>query len=103
MSITASQVAEYDRFGPWIDEVIVPEDLPRLFRSYPIDLSAARMVLKVPRSIARRDATAGMDLYDHVVILDRESLTLLSRDGATGATGATGELPSGSPGYGVLT
>jgi hypothetical protein len=100
MSVTAAQVAEYDRFGPWIDEVIVPEDVPRLFRPYPIDLSAARVVLKVPRSIARRDATAGMDLYDHLVILDRDSLTLLSR---TGATATTGEHPSGGPGYGVLT
>jgi hypothetical protein len=58
------------------------------------------MVLKVPRSVARRDATAGMDLYDHVVILDRDSLTLLSRNGATATTG---EHPSGGPGYGVLT
>ena len=103
MSITAAQVAEYDRFGPWIDEVIVPEDVPRLFRPYPIALSAARVVLKVPRNVARRDATAGMDLYDHVVILDRDSLTLLSRNGATDATDATGEQPSGEPGYGVLT
>src|SRR5664279_4920388 len=100
MSVTAAQVAEYNRFGPWIDEVIVPEDVPRLFRSYPIDLSAARMVLKVPRGIARRDATAGMDLYDHLVILDRDSLTLLSRNGASAAKG---EQPTGGPGYSVLT
>ena len=79
MSPTAAEVSEYDRFGPWIDEVTVPEDVPRLFRTYPIDLSATRVVLKVPRGIARRDATAGMDLYDHLVILDRDELTLLSR------------------------
>ena len=83
MSVTAAEVAEYDRFGPWIDEIVVPEDVPRLFRSYPIDLSATRMVLKVPRGIARRDATAGMNLYDHLVILERDALTLLSRDVAT--------------------
>ena len=100
MSVTAAQVAEYNRFGPWIDEIVDPEDVPRLFRPYPIDLGAARMVLKVPRSIARRDATAGMDLYDHLVILDRDSLTLLSRNGATAMTR---ESPSGGPGYGFLT
>ncbi|NYI40580.1 hypothetical protein [Demequina lutea] len=79
MSPTAADVSEYDRFGPWIDEITVPEDVPRVFRSHPIDLSATRAVLKVPRGIARRDATAGMDLYDFLVILDRNSLTLLSR------------------------
>jgi len=100
MSVTTAEVAEYDRFGPWIDEVVIPEDVPRLFRSYPIDLGAARMVLKVPRGIARRDATAGMDLYDHLVILDRDSMTLLSRDGATATKG---EQPTGGPGYGVLS
>jgi hypothetical protein len=100
MSVTTAEVAEYDRFGPWIDEIVIPEDVPRLFRSYPIDLGAARMVLKVPRGIARRDATAGMDLYDHLVILDRDSMTLLSRDGATATKG---EERTGGPGYDVLT
>ena len=100
VGITAADVAEYDRFGPWIDEVVVPEDVPRLYRTFPIDLSATRVVLKVPRSIARRDATAGMDLYDHLVILERESLTLLSRHVAmAGARERQGE----DPGYGVLT
>jgi len=100
MSVTAADVAEYDRFGPWIDEVVVPEDVPRLYRTFPLDLSATRVVLKVPRSIARRDATAGMDLYDHLVILERESLTLLSRHVAmAGARERQGE----DPGYGVLT
>jgi hypothetical protein len=99
MSVTAAEVAEYDRFGPWIDEIVVPEDVPRLFRSYPLDLSATRLVLKVPRGIARRDATAGMDLYDHLVILERDTLTLLSRDAATVDTGAN---RAEGPGYRAL-
>ncbi|NTV38743.1 MAG: hypothetical protein HGA51_02120 [Demequinaceae bacterium] len=92
MTVTAAEVAEYNRFGPWIDEITDPEDIPRLFRTYPVDLTATRMVLKVPRSIVRRDATAGMDLYDHLVILDQDSLTLLSRHIARGG-GAAAELP----------
>ena len=58
------------------------------------------MVRKVPCGIARRDATAGMDLYDHLMILDRESLTLLSRRHAKAALGA--EESRGSVDFGVL-
>ena len=38
----AAEVSEYDRFGPWIDKVTVPDNLPRLFRTYPLDSSATR-------------------------------------------------------------
>ncbi len=79
MDTTASGTSEYDRFGPWIDEVQSPDDVPRLYRDHPIDLDAARLVLKVPRNIARRDATADMDLYDHLLVLDDNGLTVLSR------------------------
>lgn len=79
MDTTAAGTSEYDRFGPWIDEVQTLEDVPRLYRDHPIDLDAARLVLKVPRNIARRDATAGMDLYDHLLVLDDDGLTVLSR------------------------
>jgi len=91
--------SEYDRFGPWIHEVTEPEDVPRLYRSYPIDLSAARLVLKVPRQIARRDATPDMDLYDHLLILERERLTLLSRRVTKAARDA---MPDTGPGYDIV-
>jgi len=71
--------SEYDRFGPWIDKVTQREDLPRLYRDYPIDFSVERLVLKVPRNITRRNATPEMDLYDHVIILGQDQLTVLSR------------------------
>ncbi|MEN0129273.1 MAG: hypothetical protein AAGC49_07510 [Brevundimonas sp.] len=88
MSTTAS-TSEYDRFGPWVDEVRTPDDVPRLYRDHPIDFAAHRLVLKVPRNIARRDATADMDLYDQLLLLDYDQLTVLSRrtgedPGATG-------------------
>ena len=70
---------EYDAFGPWIDEVRSLADVPRLYRDHPLDLSAARSVLKVPRDIARRDATPGTDLYDHLLVLEEARLTVLSR------------------------
>ncbi len=70
---------EYARFGPWVDEVTSADELPRLYRDHPIDFLAALLVLKVPRNIARRDATPDMDLYDHVVVLEHDRLTVLSR------------------------
>lgn len=93
-------VSEYDRFGPWIDEVTTLEDVPRLFRDHPIDFGAARLVLKVPRNIPHRDATPQMDLYDHLLVLEPEQLTILSRH--------RGKSPrdfekSGYLGYDVLT
>ncbi len=75
----SSATSEYARFGPWVDEVTCIDELPRLYRSYPIDFATADLVLKVPRNIARRDATPDMDLYDHVVVLEHERLTVLSR------------------------
>ncbi len=72
-------VSEYDRFGPWVDEVTRIEDVPRLYREYPIDFGAARLVLKVPRNITRRNATPEMDLYDHLIMVGQVQLTVLSR------------------------
>jgi hypothetical protein len=73
--------AEYDAFGPWIDEVASPDEVPRLYRDYPIDFATTRTVLKFPRDIARRDATPAMDLFDHLVIVTDRALTILSRSG----------------------
>ena len=76
---------EYERFGPWVDQVQTPDEVPRLFRDHPLDLSSARLVLKVPRNIPRRDAAAGMDLYDHLLVLGVDTFTVLSRDLANDA------------------
>ncbi|WP_129338258.1 hypothetical protein [Cellulomonas endophytica] len=80
---TREDVEEYDRFGPWVDEVRTAAQVPRLFRDHGLDPAAARLVLKVPRGIARRDAHVGMDLYDHLLAVDDERLTVLSRHDGT--------------------
>lgn len=86
---------EFDAFGPWVDRVRTPEEVPPLYRDHPLDLAAAHLVLKVPRDIARRDAHPDMDLYDHLLVLGGDRLTTLSR--RTGAADARGydvrELP----------
>ncbi len=73
------RTAEFDAFGPWIDEVHALDDVPPLFRSHPLDLAAATLALKVPRNIPRRDATPDMNLYDHLVVVAAGGLTVLSR------------------------
>lgn len=72
---------EFDAFGPWIYEVRTADEVPPLYRTYPIDLQAARVVLKVPRPVERRNATPTMHLYDHLVIAGADELTVLSRIG----------------------
>jgi hypothetical protein len=74
---------EFDAFGPWIYEVRTADEVPPLYRAHPIDLEAARMVLKVPRPIERRNATPTMHLYDHLLVAGLDELTVLSRDGDT--------------------
>ena len=91
--------SEYDRFGPWIDEVKQLEDVPRLYRSHPIDFSAERLVLKVPRNITHRNATPDMDLYDHLIMLGQDLLTVLSR--RMGTPSRKGSADSGK-GYDVV-
>jgi hypothetical protein len=73
------RTAEFDAFGPWIDEVTDAEGVPRLFQSHPVDLASALLTIKVPRNISRRDADPSMDLYDHLVVVDGAGVTVLSR------------------------
>lgn len=73
--------AEHEAFGPWIDRVRTFDDVPRLYRDAGIDPAAQRMVLKVPRNIDRRDAVPGMHLYDHLIAVGWETLTVLQRRG----------------------
>ncbi|WP_407343674.1 hypothetical protein [Pengzhenrongella phosphoraccumulans] len=80
-AVPAARSAEYDAFGPWIDEIRDPADVPRLYRDHPLDLANLRLVLKVPRNVARRDATPDMDLYDHLLAVGPASMTVLSRQG----------------------
>jgi hypothetical protein len=76
-----SSTAEYDAFGPWIYEVHSQEEIPRLFRGHPIDLDASLLTIKVPREIERREASPSMDLYDIVLSLGPDAVTVLTRRG----------------------
>ena len=78
-TVAYPSTAEYDAFGPWIDEVTTADEIPRLYRDYPLDFASVELVLKFPRGIARRDATPDMDLYDHLVVVGPETLVVLTR------------------------
>ncbi|GAA2513769.1 hypothetical protein [Winogradskya humida] len=73
------RTAEFDAFGPWIDEVHTTAELPRLYRDAGIDPAASRLVLKVPRAIERRDANPDMHLYDFLIAVGTSQLTVLRR------------------------
>jgi hypothetical protein len=76
-----SSTAEYDAFGPWIYEIHSEEEVPRIFRGHPIDLGSSLMTIKVPREIERREANPTMDLYDIVLSLGPDVVTVLTRRG----------------------
>jgi len=72
---------EYDRFGPWIIEISDQDPLPPLFLPYLTRAEAPLLSIKIPRSIERRDAKAGMNLYDYLVSLYGDDLVILERTG----------------------
>jgi len=84
---TVASTPEYDAFGPWVDPVRSADEVPPLYRDHPVDLAGSRLVLKVPRDIARRDATPDMDLYDHLLVLGPDRFTALSRRAAGDGSG----------------
>ncbi|WP_306212860.1 hypothetical protein [Actinoplanes sp. RD1] len=73
------RTAEFDAFGPYIYEVRTVADLPRLYRDAGIDPAAHRLVLKVPRTIERRNADPDMHLYDFLIAVDDTAVTVLRR------------------------
>lgn len=82
VGVPMERTEEFDAFGPWVLPVRTPDEVPRLFRPLAGDPGTATVVLKVPRRISRRDAHPRMDLYDHLVVLRGEELTLLTRSPA---------------------
>lgn len=68
---------EYDRFGPWIDEIKDAVDMPRRFRPWWPELQAAAHLLKVPRPYDRAQIRPGMDLYESVIAVFPDTLCIL--------------------------
>ncbi|WP_370674487.1 hypothetical protein [Pleomorphomonas sp. PLEO] len=75
--VEPESLREYDAFGPWLLQVKSAAEMPRRFRSAYAGLSDADYLIKIPRSIDRRDAYPGADLYGEVFALDADGFTLL--------------------------
>jgi hypothetical protein len=75
----SEQQQEYDRFGPWAVEISAEDPPPPLFVPYLTRSEPALLCVKIPRPIARRDAHPGMDLYDYLVCLYADDMTILQR------------------------
>ena len=73
------RVSEYDAFGPWVYMIDEDHPLPSLFAPCVENPEAYRMLFKIPRNIERRKATPDMDLYDHVVGVDADTIRVWSR------------------------
>lgn len=72
------RTAEFDAFGPWVMTVPAADKVPPLFRPV-VDLTGARLAVKFPRPIERRDARPDMDLYDHLVLVREGGVEVLTR------------------------
>lgn len=81
MTPQAVRSDEFDAFGPWVLPITTLDEVPPLYRGHRLDLGSALKAVKVPRDITRRDANPTMDLYDHLVVLHEDRLTVLSRGG----------------------
>jgi hypothetical protein len=88
------RTTEFDAFGPWTDVVRSREDVPRLYRPAGIDPALHRLVLKVPRDIERRNATPDMHLYDFLIAVDGDGLTILRRPDEPGDHYDTVHVPA---------
>jgi hypothetical protein len=89
-------IAEYDAFGPWVARVTSAPQVPPLFRGWVPDPATVDVMVKVPRTVHRRDTHAGADLYDHVLWVAGGALTQLTRAAAAAAAiGAPEDVEGG--------
>jgi hypothetical protein len=71
---------EYDRFGPWILVISDKDPIPPIFEPY-VNLDESEYAFKVPRPMERRELSAGMNLYDYLVVFFPSYMTILQRSG----------------------
>lgn len=73
-------ISEYDAFGPWVYEIDEEHPVPSLFAAYIKETEQPLIQLKIPREIARRDANPDMNLYDYVLGLYTDHISVLKRE-----------------------
>lgn len=68
---------EYDRFGPWVAEIEVEDDVPPQFSDFTETILKSDFSFKVPVFEERRNLKPGMVLYETVVSLTGDLLIAL--------------------------
>lgn len=68
---------EYDRFGPWVAEIEVEDDVPQQFSDFTETILKSDFSFKVPIFEERRNLKPGMVLYETVVSLTGDLLIAL--------------------------
>jgi hypothetical protein len=72
---------EYDLFGPWLLQVKSEDDISDVFLSH-CRISEAEFAFKIPRRVERRTARPGDVLYNYLILLRPDEMTVLElRDG----------------------
>jgi len=68
---------EYDRFGPWVAEIKVEDDVPQQFVEFADSILKSDFSFKVPVAAERRDLKPGMLLYETVISVTGDRLLIL--------------------------
>lgn len=76
-AVDPDDLREYDAFGPWIYPVRSAVELPRRFRRFAAELTAAELVLKIPRDFDRAQVQPGDDLYHSVLAVFADRVSVL--------------------------
>jgi hypothetical protein len=71
---------EYNLFGPWLLQVQGEPDIPDIFLPH-CRISDAEFAFKIPRRVERRNARPGDALYDYLILLQPDEMTVLERRG----------------------
>lgn len=74
---TPEDLKEYDAFGPWMLPIRTEQDMPKRFRTAYDLVKDADFLVKIPRSIDRREAYPGCDLYEAVFAADLVGFTMM--------------------------
>jgi len=77
-TVNPDDLREYDAFGPWLLPIGAAADMPPRFRTVYETVKDADFLIKIPRSIERRDAYPGCDLYSSVFAADADGFTVFT-------------------------
>ena len=79
---------EYQRFGPWVLEINDRDTIPEIFQPHVKPIGTPLLSVKIPRPVERAKAKHLTHLYDFLISLYADRLTILHRHGDSVTTDA---------------